>query len=348
MIQSVLLVTLGFLTAGFATLLFASAFWKRAIRLTTERIHNSMPATLAEIEADKDQLRADFAIRIRQLEAELEKSERRTAKQKIEISRKEIELVQLRNEFEHTGRNLDEQKNANQIYEQTIITRLPKMEAQLAKAKELLGDRYQEISKLRTTINQQESKIGQATAKEQLRQAELDRLKSTGNSSSRIVGKSSSDTIPLTEFELLKKQNEHLENRVASLLKRLKQKSPTEGINNSSKEEHLESIELSLLDHAAATVNNNRRKQRDLKQSNNAIDNAVITIDKLISEDTIDITTAESDIKRTVAKKTDSTLVSEVIEHSDIKKGGKSEKKTKRRSIRETLTDRLKGLQGSS
>jgi len=285
MIQSVMLVALGFLIAGFVTLLFASAFWKRAIRLTTERIHNSMPVTLAEIEADKDQLRADFAIRIRQLEAELEKSERQIAKQKIEISRKEIELVQLRNEIEQTGRNLEEQKNANRIYEQTIITRLPKMEAQLAKAKELLGDRYQEINKLRTTINQQESKIGQAAAKEQLKQAELDRLKAARVSESESKGENSIDTVPAKEFELLKKQNEHLENRLSILLKRINQKASSRETYEGNKEEHLETIERSLLEHAACPADSRRKKKTDLDQATSAVDKAVITIDNLIAKE---------------------------------------------------------------
>jgi chromosome segregation ATPase len=63
---------LGLLTAGLVVLVLMPAIWRRAVRLTRARVEASLPMTLAEIEADKDQLRANFAVANRKLELEAE------------------------------------------------------------------------------------------------------------------------------------------------------------------------------------------------------------------------------------------------------------------------------------
>ncbi|RWX60080.1 hypothetical protein EN780_32935, partial [Mesorhizobium sp. M4B.F.Ca.ET.089.01.1.1] len=68
MVQSILFFALGFLCAGFLALLIAPAIWRRAVALTRRRVEASMPLTLAEIQANKDQVRAEFAMSTRRLE----------------------------------------------------------------------------------------------------------------------------------------------------------------------------------------------------------------------------------------------------------------------------------------
>ncbi len=68
MIQSILFFALGFLCAGFLALMVAPAVWRRAVRLTRRRIEASVPLSLGEIQADKDRIRAEFAMSIRRLE----------------------------------------------------------------------------------------------------------------------------------------------------------------------------------------------------------------------------------------------------------------------------------------
>ena len=59
---------LGFLVSGLLTLLFLPAFWRRAVRLSTRQLETQMPLSMAEIVAERDQLRAGFAIDARRLE----------------------------------------------------------------------------------------------------------------------------------------------------------------------------------------------------------------------------------------------------------------------------------------
>jgi hypothetical protein len=62
-----MLVALGFLAASLLALLLASAFWSRAVRLTTKRLKEALPASEPEIKADIDRLRAAYAIRVHKL-----------------------------------------------------------------------------------------------------------------------------------------------------------------------------------------------------------------------------------------------------------------------------------------
>lgn len=68
MIQTALFFILGFLSAVFLALLVAPAIWRRAVVLTRQRVENSLPLTMTEIQADKDRLRSEHAVATRQLE----------------------------------------------------------------------------------------------------------------------------------------------------------------------------------------------------------------------------------------------------------------------------------------
>ena len=64
-IENAMYFTLGFLTAALFAIAIGPAFWRRAVRLTKRRIEAATPVTLAEFRADKDKLRAEFAITLR-------------------------------------------------------------------------------------------------------------------------------------------------------------------------------------------------------------------------------------------------------------------------------------------
>ena len=67
MIDIGMYVALGFLLASLLALIVAPAFWRRAVRLTKRRIEMTMPMSASDIQADKDQLRAEFAIELRRV-----------------------------------------------------------------------------------------------------------------------------------------------------------------------------------------------------------------------------------------------------------------------------------------
>ncbi len=72
MIETAMIFALGFLVASAIGFVLLNAVWRRAVRLTTKRVESTLPLSMIEIKADKDQLRAEFAMTTRKLEVNLE------------------------------------------------------------------------------------------------------------------------------------------------------------------------------------------------------------------------------------------------------------------------------------
>lgn len=63
---------LGFLVMGLLGLLFLPFYWRRAVRLSTQRLEAQMPLSMAEVMAGRDGLRAEFAMQTRRIEQRAE------------------------------------------------------------------------------------------------------------------------------------------------------------------------------------------------------------------------------------------------------------------------------------
>lgn len=92
MIENIMYFALGLLAAGLLALIVMPAVWKRAVRLTKRRIEAATPITMAEFRADKDQLRAEFALSTRKLEINVESLRKRLAEQLSEVNQKRADL----------------------------------------------------------------------------------------------------------------------------------------------------------------------------------------------------------------------------------------------------------------
>ncbi|WP_274627921.1 hypothetical protein [Arvimicrobium flavum] len=95
MIESALFFALGFLCAAFLALMIAPAIWRRAVNLTRRRIEASVPLTLNELQADKDRLRAEFAMTTRRLEMNLKEAKQKLAEQSAEVARNRDTMKRL-------------------------------------------------------------------------------------------------------------------------------------------------------------------------------------------------------------------------------------------------------------
>ena len=91
---------LGLLIASLIALAIMPAVWRRAVRLTKKRIEAATPITMAEFRADKDQLRAEFALSTRRLEMNVEALRRRLSEQLRDINRKRNEVGAIKDERE--------------------------------------------------------------------------------------------------------------------------------------------------------------------------------------------------------------------------------------------------------
>jgi len=100
LIENIMYFALGLLVAGLVALIIMPAVWRRAVRLTKRRIEAATPITMAEFRADKDQLRAEFALSTRRLEMNVEALRKRLAEQLGDANQKRTDLGALRAERE--------------------------------------------------------------------------------------------------------------------------------------------------------------------------------------------------------------------------------------------------------
>ena len=107
-IESIMYFALGALAASLLALLIMPAIWGRAVRLTKKRIEAATPVSLAEFRADKDQLRAEFALATRRLEMIIEGLRDKLAEQVAEGGRTTDALSQLNSEHERQLASLRE------------------------------------------------------------------------------------------------------------------------------------------------------------------------------------------------------------------------------------------------
>ena len=96
MIESIMFFAGGFLVAGLLALALISSVHHRAVRLTQRRLQDSMPVSVTEIQADRDKLRAKFAMSARRLEMTVEQLEAKVTNQQGEIARKSEAIARLK------------------------------------------------------------------------------------------------------------------------------------------------------------------------------------------------------------------------------------------------------------
>ncbi|MEJ2124042.1 MAG: hypothetical protein P8Y67_02970 [Alphaproteobacteria bacterium] len=177
MIEYVLLIILGFCLGSLVALLIAPTVWRRAVRLTTMRLEATLPMSLADIEADKDTLRASYAVQIRRLETSLNKAREKSAGQLVEISKLQMDIATLNDQIAMLHRQLDERNNAANVFEKTIKRRLPELDAQLAAARDSLAERAQEISDFSVKLRRSEEMQNLAQDSNEQQQAEIRQLR---------------------------------------------------------------------------------------------------------------------------------------------------------------------------
>jgi hypothetical protein len=163
-IQSALFLALGFLVASLLWLLAFPGFWARAVRLTTRRLRESMPMTDVEIRADKDRLRAEYALKIHQQQVALEETRLASARQVIDLNRRDARINGLEADVEALTSSLEGAVNARAVLEQTVAARLPRIEERLIEAKRNLAERDSEITDLTRTAERQARALKEAQA----------------------------------------------------------------------------------------------------------------------------------------------------------------------------------------
>ncbi|MDX8457603.1 hypothetical protein [Mesorhizobium humile] len=177
MVQSVLFFVLGFLCAVFLVSLVAPAVWRRAVVLTRRRLEASLPLTQAEIQADKDRVRAEYAMTTRRLEITVKNLQEKTAEQLVEIGRGREALKGLAVEKKDKNQALSDlqAKNAELRQREEDLHRLSEKLAQTERA---LEKRALELQKLEQMYDDASFSSSNRQIELVARESELEKLAS--------------------------------------------------------------------------------------------------------------------------------------------------------------------------
>jgi chromosome segregation ATPase len=99
MIEPIMFFGIGFLIASLIGLVIIPLVHARAVRLTARRLEAATPVSMAEIQADKDQLRAEFAMSTRRLEMSVDQLKGKTTSQLAELGKKTDAINRLKIEL---------------------------------------------------------------------------------------------------------------------------------------------------------------------------------------------------------------------------------------------------------
>ncbi|MBS0237915.1 MAG: hypothetical protein JSR89_05780 [Proteobacteria bacterium] len=222
-LSAAMLVMLGFLIAALIVVVLLPAYRRRVERFTSEALKRTLPLTEDEIRADKDRLRADFAMEVHRLESKLEDASLTAARQRVEVNRRDAKIQELSESIADQKMSVEEHENARRVLEQAILDRLPKVEQRLVETRKLLATRDREIKTLSATSAKQAAALEEATQLNKQRERELAQLRTaldTRAVRNRGAGSASADAdIALrTELEAMREKTREQ----AALIERLK------------------------------------------------------------------------------------------------------------------------------
>jgi chromosome segregation ATPase len=131
-IEALMFFALGFLAAGLIALLIIPAVNARAERLARRRLEALFPLSITELTAEKDHLRAEFAVLQRRLERKVEEAQAGRHQDMEELGRRAVRIEGLEAELAaRDGRiGVGERDLAD------VRTRLAELDAELAAAKQ--------------------------------------------------------------------------------------------------------------------------------------------------------------------------------------------------------------------
>src|SRR6266545_3436846 len=253
MIEPIMYLAIGFLISMLFGLMIVPLVHNRAVRLTTRRLEAATPLSMAEIQADKDQLRAEFAMSARRLEMSVEQLKNKTTSQLAELGKKSDAINRMKIELgeknatifslEAREKAVKEQLRATEeeFAAKTELLRnaeaaLTDKQAELARINHELNDRAMtadsrqvELVAVRTQIEQLKGRVGDAekefsTTQARLTQERADSERATQELSearSRVENLSQRVTDLDRQLIVQVKEAEMLGNRVNDLEARL-------------------------------------------------------------------------------------------------------------------------------
>jgi chromosome segregation ATPase len=157
MIEPIMFIGIGFLVAGLLVIGAIPMVHARAVRLTQRRLEAMTPMSMAEIHADKDQLRAEFAMSTRRLEMSVDQMKAKTSSQLAEIGKKSEAVGRLKLELgEKAAALLGAEAKVNSLSEELRGTQseLAAKTGALQETERKLADTTAELARFTSQLNE--------------------------------------------------------------------------------------------------------------------------------------------------------------------------------------------------
>ena len=253
MIEPIMYLAIGFLISMLFGLMIVPLVHNRAVRLTTRRMEAATPLSMAEIQADKDQLRAEFAMSARRLEMSVDQLKNKTTSQLAELGKKSDAINRMKIELGEKNatifslearekamkeqlRATEEEFAAKTESLRTAETALREKQGDLAKLSAELSDRSMmaenrqvELVAVRTQIVDLKGRVGDAEREFATTHARLEQQRGESDAATRELGEARSRVENLSQrvtdldrqLIIQIKEAEMLGNRVNDLETRL-------------------------------------------------------------------------------------------------------------------------------
>lgn len=212
MVEPIMYLAIGFLLSMLCGLAIVPLVHNRAVRLTTRRLEAATPLSMAEIQADKDQLRAEFAMSARRLEMSVDQLKSKTTSQLAELGKKSDAINRMKIELGEKNatifalearekavkeqlRATEEEFNAKTEALHAAEMALTDKQAELAKINSELSDRSMmaesrqiELVAVRAKIEELKNRVGDAEKEFTATQARLTQERVESETASRELG----------------------------------------------------------------------------------------------------------------------------------------------------------------
>src|SRR6202158_145292 len=156
MVEPIMYLAIGFLVSMLFGLMIVPLVHNRAVRLTTRRLEAATPLSMAEIQADKDQLRAEFAMSARRLEMNVDQLKHKTTSQLAELGKKTDAINRMKLELGEKNATIFSLEAREKAMKEQLRATEEEFAARtegLRQAEKALADKQNELAKINTELS---------------------------------------------------------------------------------------------------------------------------------------------------------------------------------------------------
>jgi chromosome segregation ATPase len=225
MVEPIMYLAIGFLVSMLFGLMIVPLVHNRAVRLTTRRMEAATPLSMAEIQADKDQLRAEFAMSARRLEMSVDQLKSKTTSQLAELGKKSDAINRMKIElgeknaaifaFEAREKAVKEQLRAT---EEEFVARTEALRG----AEQALTDKQSELARINTQLSDRSMMADSRQVELVAVRAQIDDLKNrVGDAEKEFAATQTRLTHERGESEIATRELSEARGRVENLSQRV-------------------------------------------------------------------------------------------------------------------------------